>query len=387
MKIEERVQKEADAYNSEKVNRGLIEKLFEHSSAYYEPYRNMIIHRLLHGIEKKKILEIGSMSWYDWIYKNNISFRNLTCINISNNELKKGELLASKYEVNIDFKLMDAHLLAFENESFDFIFGADILHHLNFDVALNEVGANDNPSPEEKRVEGKRKKKEGIMAKFLSESPIPPQEGNLLEGPVIAIEKSSVYIDLPPFGTGIIYGREFLSASDILRKVNLGDIIAAKVVDTEGRDGYIELSLKEARQALIWSEAETAILDKTILELPVKDANKGGLMIEWQGIQGFLPASQLKSEHYPRVESGDKDRILEELKKLIGERLAVSIITADSAEGKLIFSEKDPEKKEKGEIIDRYSVGDVVEGEITGMVRSEERRVGKECRSRWSPYH
>ena len=238
----------------------------------------------------------------------------------------------------------------------------------DLDTVLHEVGASENDSLDESGEEGKRKKKDEVMNRFLSESPTPPQEGALVEGPVIAIEKSSVFIDVPPFGTGIIYGREFLNASDILRKVNIGDLIAAQVVETEGRDGYIELSLKEARQALIWSEAEAAIANTTIFELLIKDANKGGLIIEWQGIQGFLPASQLKSEHYPRVESGDKDRILDELKKLIGERLAVSIITADAKEGKLIFSEKDLEKKEKGDIIDRYHVGDVVEGEVTGMV-------------------
>ena len=214
----------------------------------------------------------------------------------------------------------------------------------------------------------KKSKKDSVMARLITESAAPPSPGDLLEGPVIAIHKSSVFIDLAPFGTGIIYGREFLNASDILRKVNIGDMIAAKVVDLDGRDGYIELSLKEARQALIWGEAEHAIVAKTIFELPVKEANKGGLILEWQGIQGFLPASQLKTEHYPRVEDGDKDRILEELKRLIGERLSVSIITADAKEGKLIFSEKDPEKQEKEDIVDRYKVGDVVEGEVTGIV-------------------
>lgn len=230
------------------------------------------------------------------------------------------------------------------------------------DTVLEEVA----DSQDEDKA--KKKKKESPMARLLAESPTPPTEGDLLEGPVIAIDKSSVFIDLPPFGTGIIYGREFLNASDILRKVNLGDIIAAKVVDSEGREGYIELSLKEARQALIWSEAEAAIANKTVFELPVKEANKGGLIIEWQGIQGFLPASQLKTEHYPRVEDGSKDRILEELQKLVGERLAVSIITADSKEGKLIFSEKDLEQKEKGEVVEKYNVGDVVPGTVTGIV-------------------
>src|SRR5262249_28744377 len=141
-----------------------------------------------------------------------------------------------------------------------------------------------------------------VMTAILEQSANPPQEGDLVEGRVIDIDKSSVYIDLYPFGTGIIYGREFINARDLIRKVNVGDMVAAKVVERENENGYIELSLKEARQALIWSEAEDAIKNKTVIEIPVKDANKGGLILEWQGIQGFLPASQLKAEHYPRVE-------------------------------------------------------------------------------------
>src|SRR3989338_4014412 len=166
-------------------------------------------------------------------------------------------------------------------------------------------------------------KKEGVMDQIVAESANPPLVGDLVEGPVINIEKSAVYIDLPPFGTGIIYGREYLIARDIIKKINIGDVIAAKVTDTDNKDGYIELSLKEARQALIWSEAEAAINNKTTLELPIVEANKGGLIIQWQGISGFLPASQLKTEHYPRVADGDKDKILEELSKLIGQRISV----------------------------------------------------------------
>lgn len=207
-----------------------------------------------------------------------------------------------------------------------------------------------------------------VMDRILNDSKNPPIIGDLVEGPVINIEKSAVYIDLAPIGTGIIYGREYLTARDIIKKINVGDIIAAKVVDTNNSEGYIELSLKEARQALIWSEAEVAIQNKSILELPVMEANKGGLIIEWQGISGFLPASQLKTEHYPRVADGDKDKILEELKKLVGTKISVSIISAIPKEGKLIFSEKSPELKDKEKIIGKYKINDEVQGTVTGIV-------------------
>ena len=206
------------------------------------------------------------------------------------------------------------------------------------------------------------------ITEILNSIATPPSVGDMVEGPVIAIEKNAVYVDMAPFGTGIIYGREFINSRDVIKRIGIGDEVSAKIIDTDGLKGYVELSLKEARQALVWGEAETAIENKAVLELPVIEANKGGLILNWQGIHGFLPASQLKSEHYPRVPDGDKDKIFEELKKLIGDKLSVTIITADPKEGKLIFSERSPEEKDKGAIAKKYSLADEVTGEVTGVV-------------------
>ena len=178
------------------------------------------------------------------------------------------------------------------------------------------------------------------MTKVAANLATPPVEGDIVEGLVISVDKSAIYINLPPFGTGIIFGREYITARDLIRKVRVGDSIKAKVVDIRNEEGYIELSLKEARQALIWGEVEEAIKTKKVIGVTVQDANKGGLIMSWQGIQGFLPASQLSADHYPRVTDGDKMKILEELKKLIGQELAVTVIGATADDGRLIFSEK-----------------------------------------------
>ncbi len=212
-------------------------------------------------------------------------------------------------------------------------------------------------------------KNDSVMEKYLTEIKTPPQIGETVESTVTALGRACVYVDIPPFGTGLIYGREYMNARDVLRKVAPGDTITAKVVNTENEDGYIELSLKEARQALIWSEAEQAVKSGAVFNLEVKEANKGGLIIEWQGIQGFLPASQLSGEHYPRVSDGDKDKILTALNDLISTNLSVVMITADPKEHKLIFSEKSSQEKiEKEDKVNKYEVGSIHEGEITGAV-------------------
>ncbi len=207
-----------------------------------------------------------------------------------------------------------------------------------------------------------------VLKSIVDRSGARPEVDTLVEGPVILVQKSSVFVDLSPHGTGIIYGREFINAKDIIKKINVGDVIKAKVVEEENEDGYVELSLKEAKQALAWNEAEKAIKNKAVIELEVKEANKGGLILEWQGIQGFLPASQLKADHYPRVLDSDKEMILKELRKLVGEKLSVMIISTLPKEGKLIFSEKDNNPEEKKEILSKYNIGDDIECTVAGIV-------------------
>ena len=209
-------------------------------------------------------------------------------------------------------------------------------------------------------------KKEGPMDELLKVAGTPPKLEDVVEGPVVAIGRARVYIDLPPYGTGIIYGREYLSARETLKNVNVGDLVTAKVVGIESEEGYVELSLREARAALTWGEAEVAVQKKTVFELPITDANKGGLIIHWQGIQGFLPASQLSPAHYPRVQDGDKDKIFAELKKMVGQKLEVMIITASPKEQKLIFSEKGAGSSERSSLVEKYHVGDVLDGVVTG---------------------
>ncbi|MEK7650367.1 MAG: S1 RNA-binding domain-containing protein [Patescibacteria group bacterium] len=206
------------------------------------------------------------------------------------------------------------------------------------------------------------------MDEILKATAEKPREGAIVAGTVISKAKMSVYVDIPPFGTGIIFGREYLNARDVIREINPGDSISAKVVLPEGENGYIELSLKEAKQALVWSEAKKAIEENTLFEVLVKNANKGGLTLEWQGLDGFIPASQLKPEHYPKVADGDRNKIMEELKKLVGQKLPVYLIGADPKEGKLIFSEKAVSSKSKRDIVSKYNLGDVVAGEVTGVV-------------------
>lgn len=195
-----------------------------------------------------------------------------------------------------------------------------------------------------------------------------PKVGDMVEGVILEKKGTRLFADLGAQGTGIVYGKEYYLARDIIHDLETGDTISAKVVDPDNEDGYVELSLKDAGEERRWIELKEMAEKGTVLELPVMEANRGGLIFELKGVKGFLPASQLSASHYPRVEGGDKEKIFQELQKLVGETLKVKVLDEDPSEQKLIFTEKELDQEILRETLSKYKVGDEVEGEITSVV-------------------
>ena len=196
----------------------------------------------------------------------------------------------------------------------------------------------------------------------------PVKTGEIVEGVAIEKKGAKLFIDLGNRGTGIVYGKEYYGAQDLIKNIDPGVPVTAKVVELDNDEGYVELSLKEAGREKNWKDIREKREAGEVISLPVREANRGGLILELHGIRGFLPVSQLSMKHYPRVENGDKEKILLELQKFVGESLRVKILDANSYEEKLIFSERDEDLDQIREHLTKYKVGDEVEGEITGVV-------------------
>ncbi len=195
----------------------------------------------------------------------------------------------------------------------------------------------------------------------------PLQIGATIEGKVVARDRSSLYIDLGIYGTGIIYGREFYAVKDIVKSLEIGDKVHGKIVELENDEGYRELSLQDATKEISWQRLKDLRDSGTIVTVRVTGVNKGGLLTTLDGIQAFLPVSQLSAEHYPRVADADKQKILKELQKFIGKTLEVKVLDLLAEENKLILSEKAKSEEKTKEVLKNYSKGDIVEGEITGI--------------------
>jgi ribosomal protein S1 len=136
----------------------------------------------------------------------------------------------------------------------------------------------------------------------------------------------------------------------------------------ENEKGQMELSFRSAGHQKAWDELTRLYQTGEVCEVPVTDANRGGLMVRVGRIEGFLPVSQLAPEHYPRVEGGDKSRILELLQKFVGTPFRVKVLDVNEADGKLIVSEKAAWAKEQASVVSGYNVNDVIEGKVTGVV-------------------
>jgi len=188
--------------------------------------------------------------------------------------------------------------------------------------------------------------------------------GETIVGTILNVKKHEVLVDLGPQGVGLVPRREV----GFSRNLSEGDEVTASVVDAELDNGYSLLSLRKAAKERGWEEVVARQEAGEIITISPYDANRGGLLVEFEGVRGFLPVSQLSAEHYPRVGSSDKDEILQRLNGLVGQELKVRILDADRKANKLIFSEKEAIKDGLAERFEKLSVGDSVKGVVTGVV-------------------
>jgi small subunit ribosomal protein S1 len=188
--------------------------------------------------------------------------------------------------------------------------------------------------------------------------------GDVVEGIITSVRKHEVWVDLGASGVGVVMRREVGHG----QKIEEGETVTVSVVDPELDEGHALLSMKRAAKDRGWDELQRLFDAQEIIEIMAYDANRGGLLVELEGIRGFLPVSQLAADHYPRVSGADKDEILQKLNALVNIPLRVRILDANRKENKLIFSEKEAVKDDMQSRLTELKVGDVVTGVVTGVI-------------------
>ena len=195
-----------------------------------------------------------------------------------------------------------------------------------------------------------------------------PSIGSFVEGFILEKKERALFIDLSPYGTGIIQGVNYLDTKSYIKKLELGTKVLVKILDWNNEEGLIEMALQNLEKEKAWKKIKEMKKEDEAFLLLISEVNAGGLMGNLENIKGFLPASQLSKSHYPKVEEGNKNKILEKLKFLIGEKIQVKILDFDPSANKLIFSEKLVEKDKMKDVISKYKIGDKIQVTITKIV-------------------
>ena len=194
-----------------------------------------------------------------------------------------------------------------------------------------------------------------------------PRVGDIVKGAIVAITKNEVKIDIPGFRTGVVRGPELKDESGMYESLKIGDEVEATVVGAENENGDLELSFRFAGHLRAWETVRELMQKREKLTVRILEANKGGMLVSVNHIQGFLPVSQLSPDHYPRISGGEKNKILEKLRTYVGEDFIVRVIDANEQDRKLIVSEKAVWEEEQKEVLNRFKVGDTVEGEVVAL--------------------
>lgn len=196
-----------------------------------------------------------------------------------------------------------------------------------------------------------------------------PKEGSVAEATLIKKLPRRAYFDLGRFGSGIVFGMELQNAKEIIRKLEPGQKIPAKILELDGEEGCIELSLSEAGKQKLWQQVKELAEAGEVIKVKIAAANAGGLMANLGNIdlKAFLPVSQLSLDHYPRVIENDRQKIAEELKKFVGQELSVKIIDVNPRTNKIIISEREVLSSNVKELLTKYAVGQIVDATVSGI--------------------
>jgi small subunit ribosomal protein S1 len=191
-----------------------------------------------------------------------------------------------------------------------------------------------------------------------------PKTQDVLKGTVIAVGRNEARIDLGGLAIGIVRGPEL----DPNANLHVGDEVEVTVLELDNELGELELSLRGAGRKKSWDHLRELFAAGTVFPVKILEANKGGLIVRMtEHGNAFLPVSQLSPENYPRVAGGEKNKILEKLKSLVGTSMDVKFIDVNEDEDKLIVSEKAVWETKQESVISKYTVGAQVEGDVTAV--------------------
>lgn len=199
------------------------------------------------------------------------------------------------------------------------------------------------------------------------------KHGDVVDGTVVRIDKDEILVDIGAKSEGVVSNRELFGRhGESQPALAIGDVVLVYVLQPESPEGHVVLSLRRAGLERKWRSMQEQLDAGVIIEAPVIDHNKGGLIVDC-GIRGFVPISQIVD--FPRRPQNDQPRdaaqeIAEKLMPFVGRKLRLKILEVNRKANRLILSEKvalyEERREKRDELFSSLQVGQ----KVTGTVRS-----------------
>jgi len=211
------------------------------------------------------------------------------------------------------------------------------------------------------------------MAELLEQEEHVMQEvkhGTIVKGVVASKKPGEIFVDVGAKYEGLVEPRDLDNLTpEEIAEINVGDTIPVYVLKTPNdEEAHIILSLSRARAEKDWDEAERLFEASEMIESKVIGNNKGGLIVSFGHVRGFVPGSQLTSVQYNAANKSDR------WGELTGKTLKLKIIEVDRSRNRLIFSERAAaddlrveQKKERAKLLESITEGDVRDGRVTSL--------------------
>ncbi len=200
------------------------------------------------------------------------------------------------------------------------------------------------------------------------------KHGDVVEGNVVRIDKDEILVDIGAKSEGVVSNRELFGRhGEGQPALNVGDTVLVYVLQPESPEGHVVLSLRRAGLERKWRAMQEQFEAGVIIEAPVIDHNKGGLIVDC-GIRGFVPISQIVD--FPRRPQNDQPRdaaqeIAEKLQPFVGRKLRLKILEVNRKANRLILSEKvalyEERREKRDELFSSLQVGQTVKGTVRSI--------------------
>ena len=196
-----------------------------------------------------------------------------------------------------------------------------------------------------------------------------PQAGEIRTGKIASISPGQIMVGIGAKSEGIISGREFeLIPAEEFAALEVGQDLPVYVITPEDQNGNLLLSYVRALEESSWQQAEKLALSKETFNAEIVGYNKGGLLVAFGKIRGFVPASQVS---FARTKDFEGTTLDERWGELVGKEIEVGVIEVDRERHRLILSERqalgETRDSIRNMILDEIEVGDVLNGKITGL--------------------